>query len=71
VEMVAVVGLLGLLILVGGGLGLYTWLLVSRLVYGVCVLLALTVRLSDPDSLERNYVDLANDYYDRIPFVQK
>jgi hypothetical protein len=71
VEMVAVVGLLGLLILVGGGLGLYTWLLVSRLVYGVCVLLALTVRLSDPSYVERNYVDLANDYYDRIPFVQK
>jgi hypothetical protein len=71
VEMVAVVGLLGLLILVGGGLGLYTWLLVSRLVYGVCVLLALIVRLSDPSDVERNYVDLANDYYDRIPFVQK
>jgi hypothetical protein len=71
VEMVAVVGLLGLLILVGGGLGLYTWLLVSRLVYGVCVLLALIVRLSDPSYVERNYVDLANDYYDRIPFVQK
>ena len=70
-EMVAVVGLLGLLVLVGGGLGLYSWLLVSRLVYGFCVLLALTVRLSDPASIERNYVDLANDYYDRVPFVQK
>lgn len=62
---VVVLGVLGL-----GALGL--WVAVSRLIWALCVVFAMMARMVEEREVSSDdFLSIAEQYYDRIPFVQK
>ena len=48
------------------------WIVISRLMYGFCVFLAMTARMTEERENRSNpdWMSLADAYYDHLPFVQ-
>ena len=48
------------------------WILVSRICWGLCIVLAMIARMAEEREVSSDdFMSIAEAYYDRIPFVQK
>ena len=55
-----------------GLLVLGLWILVSRVCWGLCVVFAMIARMTEEKEISSDdFFSIAEQYYDRIPLVQK
>ena len=55
-----------------GLLALGLWILLSRICWGLCVVLAMMTRMAEEKEISSDdFLSIAEQYYDRIPLVQK
>ena len=55
-----------------GMLVLGLWILLSRVCWGLCVVLAMIARMAEEKEISSDdFLSIAEQYYDRIPLVQK